>query len=58
MKSHKFKSDGSDNYSMIVFCEYCGHIAWWGNSGNTEKTEMQKVAKEDCPQSKDVEVEP
>ena len=53
MKSHKFKSDGSDNYSMIVYCEFCGCVAWWGNYDEDRRTEMQRLAKEDCPQSKD-----
>jgi len=51
MSPHKFKSDGQDNYSMIVYCEFCGYVAFWGNYDKAKRDEQQIGARQDCPQS-------
>ena len=48
MKAHKFLSNGEvDVYAVVVFCEYCGAIAFHGNNPNLER--FEKVRGSECP---------
>lgn len=53
MKQHRFisKQEGSI-YSRIVYCSYCGHVAFDGNNSN-DRDKHQKIAREECPLGKE-----
>lgn len=53
MGVHKFKhgSNGTGSYDHVVFCEYCGHVAFYANKFTNSFKEMQAVAKEPCERS-------
>lgn len=55
MNPHKFTfgSNGTSHYDYVVFCEYCGHIAFHANTplDTGVPAERQRVAKEPCPRS-------
>lgn len=48
MMSHKFiyGSNNASVYQQVVFCEYCGHVAFTTKGGNPDN---QAVAKKPCP---------
>lgn len=52
-RAHSFKySDGGANGTQIIFCKYCGHIAFYGEfeeTGKERNIEAQVRAKAPCP---------
>lgn len=50
MAAHKFKCDSSpaEGHFQIVYCEYCGFVAYNGDKQNYTK-EAQETAKTGCP---------
>ena len=51
---HKFKSiPAVSTYTGVVFCEYCGHIAFHANTGGDRRIEAQRIAKLPCPNHPD-----
>jgi len=53
---HKFiyKSNGSSVYAQIIFCEYCGHVAFNANDTHIRDRD-QAIAKEPCPRCPEVD---
>lgn len=51
---HKFKQGGrtDSDYYFVIYCEYCGHVAYHGNQSK-ESIKLQDKAKEGCPCSPD-----
>ena len=52
MNAHKFKygANSASGTQQLIFCEYCGLIAFHGDRLNYS-IEAQKEAKEDCPRA-------
>lgn len=49
-RAHKFKYDrGGDEGAQIIFCKYCGHIAFYADDEDKKNTEAQVRAKAPCP---------
>lgn len=50
-RPHKFISTdiGSRNYSGVIFCEYCGQVAFYANACSNEQIEYQKESRAPCP---------
>jgi hypothetical protein len=51
--AHKFVNGpgiGGANYNGAIFCEYCGHVAFYGNNGD-HNIARQEQAKEPCPRN-------
>ena len=48
--AHKFKaiSNNASVYALIVYCEYCGHVAFNANHSSL-MDQMQREAKLPCP---------
>ena len=53
MKAHKFKhnENAPSHYGVVVYCEYCGVIAFWGNGSEKTNLEGQGMAVQPCPRS-------
>lgn len=47
---HKFGFGTDGGYRTIVYCEYCGHVAFYCNQHDLND-ERQRVAKEPCPRT-------
>ena len=47
--NHKYKSKfiPGEKYSLVIYCQYCGHVAWYTNETN-QNIERQKIAREAC----------
>jgi len=50
MNAHKFKSDkvDHDGYSLVVYCEYCGTVAFYAN-WSSKYENYQEKANKPCP---------
>ncbi len=49
-KPHKFieaAGVGATTYRGVIFCEYCGHVAF--NANASDNTQAQAQAKQECP---------
>ena len=48
---HKYKALCNGGYHFVVYCEYCGRIAWDGNHTELSLKEHQGKAEEPCPRT-------
>ena len=47
---HKFKHGGTDGHNHVVYCEYCGYIAF---HGQYTKNDPNAIAKTGCKYAPD-----
>ena len=56
MKAHKFIHNGAvETYAVVVFCEYCGQVAFHGNNSFAER--FEKIRGTECPNGVELQVE-
>ncbi len=57
VSKHKFRTNCESIerhrslHDTIVFCVYCGHVAYDRNHGEASNKEAQDVAKDPCPRN-------